>query len=136
MATLVEETSVVWEPQPGSQQLFLTCQVFEVLYAGSRGFGKTDSLLMDFAQHVGLGFGPEWRGILFRRQQRDLEDVIAKSQKWFPRIYPGARFHRAKLTWQFPEGESLLFRHLRTADDYQAYHGHSCPWIALEELIQ
>jgi hypothetical protein len=136
MDGLEHDTTVAWQPQAGSQMMFLTCPVFEVLYAGTRGPGKTDALLMDFLQHVGEGWGAEWKGILFRRQQKDLQDVITKSQKWFPRILAGARFNRSELEWRFPEGERLLFRHLRVPDDYQAYHGHAYPWIGFEELIQ
>jgi len=34
----------IWAPLPGSQTLFLTCPVYEVLLEGTRG-GKTDTLL-------------------------------------------------------------------------------------------
>ena len=62
--------NVVWTPQPGSQTLFLSCPIFEALYHGTRGPGKTDALIMDFAQHVGQGLGSAWRGILFRQAIR------------------------------------------------------------------
>jgi hypothetical protein len=127
---------VVWEPNPGSQVAFLTCPVFEVLLEGTRGGGKTDSLLMDFGQHVGQGFGAAWRGILFRETHPQLADVIAKSQKWFPRIWPQARFLESndKLCWVWPSGETLFFRHFKYEKDYWNYHGHEYPWIAWEEL--
>lgn len=124
----------VWVPQAGSQELFLSCPIFEVLYEGTRGPGKTDALLMDFLQHVGQGFGPDWRGILFRRSHPELADVIAKTQKWFPRIFPRAVFNKVEKTWTFPDGEQLLLRHIKTVDDYWAYHGHAYPWIGWEEL--
>jgi hypothetical protein len=38
------------------------------------------------------------------------------------------------MTWRFPDGEELMFRHFRTPDDYYSYHGHAYPWIAWEEL--
>ena len=44
-----------WAAQEGSQKAFLSCPVFECLLHGNRGGGKTDTLLMDFAQHVGKG---------------------------------------------------------------------------------
>ena len=56
----------VWAAQPGSQVLFLSSPVFETLYEGTRGPGKTDALLADFCQHVGQGYGAAWRGILLR----------------------------------------------------------------------
>lgn len=125
---------VAWAPQPGSQEAFLMCPVFEALIEGSRGGGKTDTLLMDFVQHVGQGWGAEWRGILFRRTYPELEDVIAKSKKWFGRIFPSARYNEAKSVWTWPTGESLRFRHFKSPDDYWSYHGHAYPWIGWEEL--
>jgi len=85
------EVRAIWAPQAGSQQTFLESPVFETLYEGTRGNGKTDALLMDFGQHVGRGYGAEWRGVLFRRTYPELDDVIKKSLKWFPRIWPRAR---------------------------------------------
>lgn len=134
MAALPHNVERVWSPQAGSQELFLSCPIFECLYEGTRGPGKTDALLMDFLQHVGTGLGPDWRGILFRRSHPELADVIAKSQKWFRRIFPGAEYNKVEKTWTFPDGEQLLLRHIKTVDDYWNYHGHAYPWIAWEEL--
>lgn len=130
----VDGKDVVWAPQAGSQEAFLSSPLFEVLYEGTRGPGKTDALLMDFAQHVGKGFGADWRGVLFRQTFPELSDVVNKSKKWFPRIWPQAVFNEAQMRWRWPEGEELMFRHFRTPDDYYSYHGHAYPWIAWEEL--
>lgn len=124
----------VWAPQEGSQEAFLTCPVFEVLYEGTRGPGKTDALLMDFAQHCGQGYGAEWRGILFRQTYKQLTDLINKSQKWFREVFPEATYNKADHTWTWPTGEQLLLRHMRTPSDYWNYHGHAYPWIGFEEL--
>lgn len=130
-----DSANVVWEPHPGSQWMFLHCPIFECLYEGTRGPGKTDALLMDFAQHVGEGYGPAWRGVLFREEFPQLEDVIVKSKKWFHRIFPRADFIEGrKMKWVFPEGEELLFRAARREKDYWKYHGHEYPWVGWEEL--
>lgn len=126
--------NVIWRANPGSQALFLACPVFEVLYHGTRGPGKTDALLMDFAQHVGRGFGQNWRGILFRRTYKQLDDVVAKSKRWFRQIWPAAKFNESDYTWKFPTGEELLLRYMGRPDDYWNYHGHEYPWIGWEEL--
>jgi len=126
--------AVTWAPQPGSQEAFLQCPVFECLYAGTRGPGKTDALLMDFAQHVNQGWGSDWRGVLFRRTYPELQDVIDKSKKWFPKIWPDAKFNEAKNFWRWPKGEILFFRHFMKKADYWSYHGHAYPWIGWEEL--
>ena len=46
-----KEPNIIWKPLPGSQTRFLTCPVFEALLEGTRGGGKTDALLMSFAQY-------------------------------------------------------------------------------------
>lgn len=134
LTPVVDGNPAVWAPMPGSQEAFLSCPVFEVLYHGTRGGGKTDCLLMDFGQHVGQGFGAEWRGILFRQSYPQLADVIAKTRKWFPRIWPQAKFNETRATWTWPAGESLQLRFIQREEDYWSYHGHSYPWIGWEEL--
>lgn len=129
-----EEHPVSWAPQPGSQQAFLSCPVFEALLEGNRGGGKTDTLLVDFLQHVGKGFGAAWRGVLFRRTYPELEDVIGKSKAIFWRAYPKAKYNEAKSFWEFPTGERLYFRQFYKPADYWKFHGHAYPWIGWEEL--
>lgn len=133
-AALLPPPIVIWEPQPGSQTAFLTCPYEEILYEGTRGPGKTDALLMKFAQHVGEGYGEAWRGIVFRRTYKQLADVVAKSQKWFRRIFPFAKFNKSDYCWEFPDGECLYFRYIDNALDYWNYHGHEYPFIGFEEL--
>jgi len=125
---------VAWAPQPGSQEGFLACPIFEVLYTGNRGGGKTACLLMDFAQHVGLGFGANWKGILFRQTFPELKDVVDKARAIFPVVWPGVKFNEQKMTWIWPTGEQLLLRHMKYESDYLKYHGHAYPWIGWEEL--
>jgi hypothetical protein len=129
-----KETQVTWAPQPGSQEAFLSCPITEVLYAGTRGPGKTDALLMDFAQHVGRGFGADWNGIIFRRTFPELKDIINKSRKWFPRIWPNAKFNASQYIWTWATGEMLSFRQFNKPADYWKYHGHAYPFIGWEEL--
>lgn len=130
------DRQVIWAPQPGSQAAFLSCGVFECLYEGTRGPGKTDALLMSFAKNVGLGFGPAWKGVLFRREYKELQDVVSKSKRWFRQIFSGARFLESlsDYKWRFETGEELLFRTAKSPDDYWSYHGHEYPWVGWEEL--
>lgn len=130
---------VTWFPQPGSQDAFLRCPIFETLLTGNRGGGKTDTLLMDYARHVGVGYGHEWNGILFRRTYPELEDVIRKSVHWFHEIWPEsgpnpATFNIQSKTWTWKTGEILRFRHMSKENDYWSYHGHEYPWLGWEEI--
>lgn len=135
----VDGVRVVWAPQEGSQVDVLQCPMFEVLYHGTRGPGKTDALLMSFAQHVDKGYGASWRGIIFRRTYPELADVVAKSEKWFRQIFPEAKFNRApRMAWEWPTGESLLFRHmLRPADYFCVDEGEVLTrrgWIPIQDV--
>lgn len=119
----------------GSQEAFLSSTpIFEVLFEGTRGGGKTDCLLMSFCMHVGKGFGAGWKGILFRQTYKQLTDVISKTKKWIPQIWPEAKFNNSEHVWTFPDGEQLLLRQFAKPDDYWNYHGHEYPWIGWEEL--
>jgi hypothetical protein len=124
----------VWAPQPGSQEKFMECPLFEVLLHGPRGCGKTDVLIMDFCQHVGRGYGREWQGLLLRQSYPQLADVIKKTKKWLPRIWPAACYNEAKSRWAWPTGEELKFGHMATEDDYWNWHGSSLTWLGWEEL--
>ena len=127
--------NVVWRPMEGSQEAFLSSTpIFEVLFEGTRGGGKTDCLLMSFGMHVGKGFGSGWKGILFRQTYKQLTDIITKTKKWFPQIWPDAKFNNSEHTWTFASGEQLLLRQFAKIDDYWNYHGHEYPWIGWEEL--
>ena len=134
----LETENPAWMPLPGSQYTFLECPIFEALYEGNRGPGKTLTLLMDFAKDVGKGYGKSWRGVLFRREYKDLDDVVRKIEEFFPKIFPGFRFLRSKSDYSavWPDGETLLLRHLAKEEDYDSYHGHEYPWIGFEELTQ
>lgn len=136
LATLavLDGQEVAWAPQPGSQTLFISSPIFETLYEGTRGPGKTNALLMDFCQHVGQGHGTAWRGILFRQSFPALADVVAKSREWIPRAFPLARFNESDYVWRFPDGEALHLRYMDKPRDYWAYHGHEYPWIGWDEL--
>jgi hypothetical protein len=126
--------NVVWAPQDGGQVRAITCPVWEMLVHGNRGGGKTDWLLMDFAQGIGKGYGADYRGLLLREATTELGDVIAKANKWFPRMFPGAKYNESTKRWKFPDGETLWFNYARVMADYDQYHGHEYPWIGWEEL--
>lgn len=137
------ETPVTWAPQRGSQEVFLSCPITEVLYTGTRGPGKTDALLMDFAQEVGKGYSADWNGIIFRRTFPELKDIINKSRKWFPRIWPRAKYNASQHIWTWPTGEMLSFRQFNKPSDYWKYHGHcldegevltSCGWVPIQNV--
>lgn len=132
------EQKVIWKPLAGSQTLAITCPCNFVLYEGTRGPGKTDAQLMKFRRYVGLGYGRFWRGIIFDREYKNLDDLVSKSQRWFYQFGDGARFlsSRSDYKWVWPTGEELLFRQVKKPADYYNYHGQEFPFIGWNELTK
>lgn len=130
-----DEHEVVWAAQEGSAAAFLDSTEFEVLYSGTRGCGKTDALLMSYGRDVGCGWGPALKGLILRQHFPDLKEVVSKSQKWFPRLWPGCEYNELKYRWTFPEGETLTFDHLPDRQSFHKFLGWELTFIGFEELI-
>ena len=132
------DQKIVWKPLPGSQTLAMSCPAQIILFHGSRGPGKTDAQLMRFRRWVGQGFGRHWRGVIFDRQYKNLDDLVSKSMRWFPEFKDGARFLSSKsdYKWVWPTGEELMFRAVTRDNDYWSYHGQEFPFIGWNELTK
>lgn len=132
------DARVVWSPLYGSQALAVACPCNHILYEGTRGPGKTDAQLMAFRKLVGQGYGAYWRGVIFDREYKNLDDLVAKSQKWFPQFGDGAKFllSTKDYKWVWPTGEELLFRSVLKEKDYWDYHGQEFPFIGWNELTK
>ena len=130
------DLNVVWQPLKGSQTLAMSCPANIILYHGTRGPGKTDAQLMRFRRNVGLGYGPFWRGVIFDRKYKNLDDIKTKSLRWFNKFNDGAKFMRSTsdYKWVWPTGEELLLRSIEKPDDYWDYHGQEYAYLGWNEL--
>lgn len=129
---------IVWSPLPGSQLFAVACPCHHIFYEGTRGPGKTDAQLMAFRKRVGQGYGRFWRGVIFDREYKNLDDLVAKSQKWFREFGDGAEFLKSAkdYKWVWPTGEELLFRAVQKEADYWDYHGQEFAFIGWNELTK
>lgn len=136
--SVVDGYRVVWKPLPGMQELALSCPANELLLEGTRGPGKSEIQLAIFRKWVGQGFGSHWRGIIFDRAYKNLDDLVIKSKRFFGSLGDGAEWKASnkEYKWVWPTGEELLFRQLRTKDDYQNFHGQEYPYIGWNELTK
>jgi hypothetical protein len=41
---------------------------------------------MRFRRNVGVGYGAFWRGVIFDREYKNLDDLVNKSRRWFNSI--------------------------------------------------
>lgn len=123
--------SVIWQPQKGPQSLAIAAPfVPEMLFGGARGGGKSDFLLGDFLQDVGIGAA--WRGILFRKSYKELEELITRAREIY--IPLGADYKSGVYTFIFPSGATLKMRHLEKEEDADDYQGHQYTWVGWDEL--
>ncbi len=99
---------------------------------------NTDAQLMFFRRFVGIGFGRFWRGVIFDKEYKNLDDIISKSKRWFPMFGDGAKFisSASQLKWVWPTGEELMLRTMKNIDDYEKFHGQEFPFIAWNELTK
>jgi hypothetical protein len=121
-----------------SQELALAVKANHILYTGARGPGKTDTQLMRFYSRVGMGYGSYWRGVIFDKEYKMLDDLILKSKRWFYLFQDGGKFleSTSALKWVWPGGEELLFRAFSDKEDYWNYHGQEFPFIGWNELCK
>ena len=126
-----EKLSVVWQPQPGPQTWLLTCPVFETLFGGARGGGKSDGVLGEWAAHADM-YGPDAIGLCVRRQRTQLVELIERSKRLYRPL--GAIFHEQDKLWRFPNGARLRFAFLENDSDAENYQGHSYTRVYVEEM--
>ena len=107
--------------------------MFEVVYGGARGGGKTDAALGDFAYHA-RDWGAAARGLLVRRTRVALEPTIARAQAIF--APEGAAWAASKSAFLWPSGAVLYFRYLDRDSDADGYQGHDYSRVYVEELTQ
>ena len=124
---------VRWRPQPGPQTAFMSSDVFEVVYGGARGGGKTDAALGEFAWHAAK-WGSAAKGLLVRRTRVALEPTIARARRIFAADKAVWREARSRFEW--PNGAVLYFRHLDNDADADLYQGHDYSRVIVEELTQ
>ena len=128
-----QEREVVFQPNPGPQTDFLAASEREVLYGGSAGSGKSFALLADPMRYFN---NSNFSGLILRRTNDELRELIWKSQELYPKIYPEAKWQEKKSQWVFPSGGKLWMTYLERDEDVLRYQGLSFSYIAFDELTQ
>lgn len=118
------------------QLLAIQCQCNDIFFHGARGRGSTEAQLMAYRRYVGMGYGSHWRGVVFDREYKNLDDLVAKSHRLFDGRGDGAEFlaSRSDYKWRWPTGEELLIRQIKQESDYWLYHGQEFPFQGWNEL--
>lgn len=123
---------VIWTPQP-KQLEFMRRFEDEALYGGAAGGGKSDAMVMEALRQVDI---PYYRGLILRRTFPQLEDLIEKTRRYYPKIYPGAKYNGGNHTWRFPSGAVVIFGSMQHEHDKFNYQGKPYDFIGFDELTQ
>lgn len=125
-------TVVAWRPQAGPQTAYVRSPIFETVYGGARGGGKTDGSLGEFGVHA-QRYKADAKGLFIRRTRVALEPTIERAKV----IYRGiAEWQEQKSRFVWPNGAVLYFRYLERDADADNYQGHDYTRLYVEELTQ
>lgn len=121
--------TIAWAPNPGPQSLLLSTSVYEVLYGGQAGGGKSEGLLMGAAAFVDE---PTYRALILRRTFGDLSQLIERSQVLYR--LRGGSYNKTEHLWTFPSGATIEFGHCEHDDDRFKYQGRQYSFLGIDEL--
>lgn len=124
---------MIWKPYPGMQTRFLQSIAFETLAGGSRGPGKTDVGVVNFAKSKYLSESRA-RGLVIRKNADDLADWLDRARFYFAR-YGGVVTGKPG-TVSFPSGYKIRTGHLKDENAYTKYQGQEYQIMLIEELTQ
>ena len=124
--------NVIFCPHPGPQTAFIQSPVFETVFGGARGGGKTYACLGEFIIHS-QEYGPKAKGLFLRRTRESLKDAIREAKTLFRSI---AIWKSTKNEFHFHNGAVLVFNYLDKDDDAEQYQGHQYTRLYVEELTQ
>ena len=133
VADLVEDSEIVFKPNEGPQEEFLSAGERDVLYGGAAGGGKSFALLADPLRFC---HNANHRGLLLRRTLDELTELIDKSRQLYTKAFPGAKFRESKSTWVFPSGATIWFTYLDKDKDVTRFQGQAFNWIGIDEITQ
>lgn len=125
------------------QAAFLSCPVYEVLYGGQKGGGKTDALLFDHVeQHLTVhkhweetGMKTRGQALILRKEYGRLADFINRSLTYFPVLSKRMmKWQEQKHTWHCVCGYRVWFGHCEGPQDHQLYQGQEISRLAVDQV--
>ena len=117
-----------WHPVTAAQKAALDSQAQLLLFGGSAGSLKSETLLMDAAQEVG---NKNFNGIIFRASFTQMNDLVRKTRRLYGPL--GGKYNGSDHVWTFPSGAMIRFGYLSCDDDVWAHLGPEYTFIGVDE---
>ena len=121
------------------QSLFLASSDDICMMAGGAGSGKSYIMLWDALGINDGQFGPRYqlsyyRALIFRKQYKQLSELIDKSKTIYPLVDPGAVFTSSNSTWTFSSGAQIRLSYFETYSQVESLQGISYAYIGIDEI--
>ncbi len=118
-----------WRPATAAQESAINSPADILLFGGSAGSLKTETMLMDAVQEYQ---NPNLRAIIFRSSFVEMTDIIDKTRRLYAPM-GGTFVGSPKWTWSFPSGATIRFAYMKTDDDVWKYLGPRYSFIGFDE---
>ena len=128
------EASVTIRPQAGPQWDFASCTADIGIYGGAAFGGKTWSLLVEAVRPLQRA---AFDAVIFRRTYPQITNsggLWDASMEIYTHL--GGKPKAGDLSWEFPSGHCVNFRHLQHEKDKLQWQGSAVPLLGFDELTQ
>ena len=122
----------------GLHREFNSDEIFQALYGGAAGGGKSDALLMAGCQYAWKN--ADYAGVMFRKTFPDLTmpgALLDRALKWWVGDNcPGIVWEAGRSRFRFESGAVLTFAHMNNPLDHLKHQGAEYQFSAWDELTQ
>lgn len=113
--------TIIFKPTK-KQAEFLASTADICLMGGGVASGKTLAaifVMLRMNERLPGYKNPRYNSIMIRRHYKDLRDIIAKTQYWYPLVDPGAKYNKSDMIWTFSSGAKIQFAYFDNLESCQ-----------------
>lgn len=74
-----------------------------------------------------------YRALLLRRTFPELAEILDRTRRLYPKIYPGADYKASEHTWIMPSGARIQLGHAQHEDSIYGYQGSEYHFVGMDE---